>query len=214
MPKSVAGRSPALRVLRMPCTACRSTVAVLRLSLFPGFARLNVSYDFLPSDGQRVPCTEEIPVYNGLVAVGYRLFGEQDWIPRAISLGGCLVAIGVFCGLVRREYDARFAVVAGILFASCPLLIFYAGGRWPTPGCSPPYRSWNTDRVPPKALPWLMSTTSSVSRNRSLLHPGRMVCRRRTSPASARVEGLGRRWPRQHGPRSGPWPMLTRWKKS
>lgn len=94
----------------------------------PPFQLLNASYDFLPYDGQRVPCTEEIPVYNGLVAAGFRLFGEQDWIPRAISLVGCLVAIGAFCGLVRREHDAQFAVVAGILLASCPLLIFYGRG--------------------------------------------------------------------------------------
>jgi hypothetical protein len=91
----------------------------------PPFHLLNGSYDFLPESGKRVECTEEIPVYFGLLAVGYRAFGEQDWFARTVSLVGCLVALGAFCGLVRREYDERFALVATILLASCPLLVFY-----------------------------------------------------------------------------------------
>jgi len=91
----------------------------------PPFSLLSAAFDFLPEDGRRMPCNEEIPLYHGLVALGYRLLGEQDWFARAINLVGSLVAIAAFCGLVRREYDAQFALVAGVLFASCPLLIFY-----------------------------------------------------------------------------------------
>ncbi len=92
----------------------------------PPFHLLNASYDFAISpDGQRMPHTEEIPLYHGLVALGYRIFGEQDWFGRAISAAGSLLAIAAFAGLMRREYDYGFGLAAGVLFALCPLLLFY-----------------------------------------------------------------------------------------
>jgi hypothetical protein len=92
----------------------------------PPFHLLNASYDFcLSPDGQRMPHTEEIPLYHGLVALGYRMFGEQDWFGRALSAAGSLLAIAAFMGLMRREYDYGFAVVAGVIFAVCPLLLYY-----------------------------------------------------------------------------------------
>ena len=92
----------------------------------PPFHLLNASYDFcLSQDGQRMPHTEEIPLYHGLVALGYRIFGEQDWFGRAVSAAGSLLAIAAFMGLMRREYDYGFAVVAGVIFAVCPLLLYY-----------------------------------------------------------------------------------------
>jgi len=36
---------------------------------------------------------EEFPLYHALVAVGYRMFGQQDWFGRALSAVGSLVAI-------------------------------------------------------------------------------------------------------------------------
>jgi hypothetical protein len=92
----------------------------------PPFHLLNPSLDFCISmDGQRVPGTEEIPVYHGLVAAGYRLFGEQDWLGRAVSAVGSLMAILAFVGLMRREYDYRFAILAGFFLAVSPLMLFY-----------------------------------------------------------------------------------------
>ena len=92
----------------------------------PPFHLLNASYDFcLSPDGQRMPHTEEIPLYHGLVALGYRIFGEQDWFGRVLSAAGSLLAIAAFMGLMRREYDYGFAVVAGVIFAVCPLLLYY-----------------------------------------------------------------------------------------
>jgi hypothetical protein len=92
----------------------------------PPFHLLNASYDFcLSPDGQRMAHTEEIPLYHGLVALGYRIFGEQDWFGRAVSAAGSLLAIAAFMGLMRREFDYGFAVVAGVIFAVCPLLLFY-----------------------------------------------------------------------------------------
>ncbi len=92
----------------------------------PPFHVLNASFDFCISpDGGRVAYTEEIPLYHGLAALGYRIFGEQDWFGRAVSAAGSLLAILAFIGLMRREYDDGFAIVAGAIFAVCPLLLFY-----------------------------------------------------------------------------------------
>ncbi|MGD0655671.1 MAG: glycosyltransferase family 39 protein [Thermoguttaceae bacterium] len=92
----------------------------------PPFHLLNASYDFCISpDGRRIPQTEEIPLYHGLTALGYRIFGEQDWFGRAVSAAGSLLAIAALIGLLRREYDDGFAVAAGVIFAVCPLLLFY-----------------------------------------------------------------------------------------
>jgi Dolichyl-phosphate-mannose-protein mannosyltransferase len=92
----------------------------------PPFHLLNASYGFcLSPDGQRMPNTEEIPLYHGLVAFGYRMFGDQDWFGRVISTAGSLLAIAAFMGLMRREYDYGFAIVAGVIFAVCPMLLYY-----------------------------------------------------------------------------------------
>jgi hypothetical protein len=92
----------------------------------PPFDPWHAAFDFcITMDGRREPYTEEFPLYHGLVAVGYRLFGEQDWFGRALTAAGSLVAIGAFITLMRREYDDRFALLAGVLFAFCPMLVFY-----------------------------------------------------------------------------------------
>ncbi|MGA2059588.1 MAG: glycosyltransferase family 39 protein [Thermoguttaceae bacterium] len=92
----------------------------------PPFHLLNPSFDFCISpDGQRYLVTEEIPLYHAMVALGYRLFGEQDWFGRAVSAAGSLLAIAAFIGLMRREYDYGFALAAGVIFAVCPLLLYY-----------------------------------------------------------------------------------------
>ncbi len=60
----------------------------------PPFHLLNASFDFCISpDGRRYLVTEEFPLYHGLVALGYRIFGEQDWFGRAVSAAGSLLAI-------------------------------------------------------------------------------------------------------------------------
>ena len=92
----------------------------------PPFDPWHASFDFcITMDGRREPYTEEFPLYHALVAAGYRMFGEQDWFGRALSGVGSLVAILAFIGLMRREYDDRFALLAGVLFAFCPMLVFY-----------------------------------------------------------------------------------------
>jgi hypothetical protein len=92
----------------------------------PPFDPWHAAFDFcITMDGKREPYTEEFPLYHGLVAVGYRLFGEQDWFGRALTAAGSLVAILAFIGLMRREHGERFALLAGVLFAFCPMMVFY-----------------------------------------------------------------------------------------
>ncbi len=92
----------------------------------PPFHLLNASYDFcLSPDGLRMPHTEEIPLYHGLVAVGYRIFGEQDWFGRVLSAAGSFLGIAALAGLMRREYGYVFGLAAGVIFAFCPLLLYY-----------------------------------------------------------------------------------------
>ena len=92
----------------------------------PPFHLLNASYDFcLSPDGQRMPHTEEIPLYHGLVAVGYRIFGEQDWFGRALARPARFWPLRRLWVLMRREYDYVFGLAAGVIFAFCPLLLYY-----------------------------------------------------------------------------------------
>jgi len=92
----------------------------------PPFDIFNGDFDFvLRPDGSNISSTEEIPLYGALVAVGYRLFGEQDWWGRLVSAGGSLIAIFAFVALLRREFDEEFALVAGLFLAASPLLLFY-----------------------------------------------------------------------------------------
>src|SRR5439155_26772106 len=60
----------------------------------PPFNLLNNSFDFLTSDGERLVLTEEVPLYTGVLAVGYRLVGEADWLGRLLSSLGWLFGPG------------------------------------------------------------------------------------------------------------------------
>ena len=111
------------------------------------FDPLRNTLDFLDEHGHRIELTEEIPLYTGLLAAGYRLFGERDAVGHLLSLLGSLVAIGAFFDLARREHGERTARVATLLLASSPLFIFYGRAVLPDPwmlagmlGCAAAYR--------------------------------------------------------------------------
>lgn len=89
------------------------------------------SLDFLDPSGDRTRLTEEVPLYTGLLGAGYRAFGEREWIGRVFSILATLAAIVALHGLVRREYDEEGALVAALLFASAPLMIFYGRAVMP-----------------------------------------------------------------------------------
>jgi 4-amino-4-deoxy-L-arabinose transferase-like glycosyltransferase len=98
----------------------------------PPFTLLDGWLDFcVTPDGQRLQFTEEVPLYVGIVALGYRAFGEQDWFSRMVTAIGSLVAVGALASLLRRECGDKFALVAAVLFASCPLLVFYGRAVMP-----------------------------------------------------------------------------------
>jgi len=89
------------------------------------------SLDFLDESGSRTRLTEEVPLYTGLVGACYHTFGEHEWIGRVWSLAATLAAIAALHGLIRREYDEEAGLVAALLFALSPLLIFYGRAVMP-----------------------------------------------------------------------------------
>ncbi len=99
----------------------------------PPMNPLRSSLDFLDADGARMAFTDEVPVYHTMLAVGYRLAGERDWVGHALSLAGSLLAIAAFFALVRREWDDRAAVLATILLSAAPIFIFYGRAVLPEP---------------------------------------------------------------------------------
>jgi hypothetical protein len=99
----------------------------------PPFNPLRNTLDFLDSEGRRLALTEEIPLYASALGLAFRLFGEREWLGRALSLLGTLTAIAALHDLARREHGSRTAGVAALLFASCPLLIFYGQAVLPDP---------------------------------------------------------------------------------
>ncbi len=94
---------------------------------------LRNTLDFLDERGERLPLIEEVPLYTGLLGLGYRVFGERDWVGHALSLVGSLVAIAAFFDLVRREKDDRAAIAATILLSASPLFLFYGRAVLPDP---------------------------------------------------------------------------------
>jgi hypothetical protein len=99
----------------------------------PPFNPLRNTLDFLDDRGGRIVLTEEVPLYTGLLAAGYRLFGERDAVGHLLSLVGSLVAIAAFFDLARREHGDRVGTVATLLLASSPLFIFYGRAVLPDP---------------------------------------------------------------------------------
>ncbi len=99
----------------------------------PPLNPLRSSLDFLDADGARMAFTDEVPVYHTMLAVGYRLAGERDWVGHALSLAGSLAAIAAFFSLVRREWDDRAAILATVLLSAAPIFIFYGRAVLPEP---------------------------------------------------------------------------------
>ena len=55
---------------------------------------LRNTLDFLDDRGGRTTLIEEVPLYTGLLGLGYRLAGEHDWVGHVLSLAGTLAALG------------------------------------------------------------------------------------------------------------------------
>jgi 4-amino-4-deoxy-L-arabinose transferase-like glycosyltransferase len=94
---------------------------------------VKISLDFLDAGGQRMVLVEEVPVYTGLIAAGYRLVGEHEWVGRLWSLLASLLAIAALYDLLKREFDEGMGLAAAFLFAFSPLLTFYGRAVLPDP---------------------------------------------------------------------------------
>ncbi len=66
----------------------------------------------------------EFPLVPLLAALLYRLFGEHEWIGRAVSVAFFAASLPVFFLLVRRLYTARAALAAVSVYIAIPLSIF------------------------------------------------------------------------------------------
>lgn len=97
----------------------------------PPFDPLANRFDFLDENGERLQLVEEAPVYTGLVGMVYHYFGEKEWLGRIGSILASLLAIIAFKDLVEREFDRQLALVAALVFAVCPLFIFYGRAVMP-----------------------------------------------------------------------------------
>jgi 4-amino-4-deoxy-L-arabinose transferase-like glycosyltransferase len=97
----------------------------------PPFDLFRNDFDFLDHQGRRAVLTEEAPLFTGLMAALYSLFGEREWFGQAWSVLATLVGLAAFHGWVRREFDAGLASLATLLLALCPLLVFYGRAYQP-----------------------------------------------------------------------------------
>ena len=127
---------------------------------------LRDSLDFLDEHGRRNRLTEEVPVFTGILGACYRTFGEREWIGRGLSVLASLAAIAALFGLIRREHDDETALVAALLFATSPLLIFH--GRAVSPDtamlASLLASAWAyriaQDKQGRAQIPWLVATAA------------------------------------------------------
>ena len=97
----------------------------------PPFNIFRSDFDFLEDNGQRLRLTEEVPLYPGLLAAAYAVFGEHEWFGQLGSILASLFALAAFYDLMRREYDQRLALLSTFLLAFCPVFIFYGRAYQP-----------------------------------------------------------------------------------
>jgi len=91
----------------------------------PPFDLFRNTFDLLTDEGKPLNLVEEMPLYPGIVAVGYRLFGEHEFFGRLLSVLATLVAIWALYDLVRSELGTQVALLCAFFFSMTPLLIFY-----------------------------------------------------------------------------------------
>ena len=97
------------------------------------FNPLRSSLDFLDADNRRMAFTDEVPTYHTLLAIGYRVAGEREWVGHALSLLGSLIALSAFFALARREWSDRPALAATLILSAAPIFVFYGRAVLPEP---------------------------------------------------------------------------------
>lgn len=73
---------------------------------------------------------QEFPVFNYVIFLGWKLFGEENWVFRLISLITCSFGLYWFYQIVKRLLNHRAAISAMVLFG-CSIVFTY--GRIPMP---------------------------------------------------------------------------------
>lgn len=73
----------------------------------------------------------EFQLYPWAVAVLYRLFGEQVWLGRALSLAISGLTLWLFWRLAARLLTPRAALIALSFFAVCPMFLRYSTAFMP-----------------------------------------------------------------------------------
>lgn len=68
----------------------------------------------------------EFQLYSFIVAVLYRVFGEQAWLGRLVSLGFSVMALFIFYLLANRLFKSTIALWALAFFVVSPLYIVYS----------------------------------------------------------------------------------------
>lgn len=73
----------------------------------------------------------DFPIFSFVVALGYGLFGDHDWVGRAFSVFFSLATIVFLYLLVRKHIDERTALWSSFFFAVMPLVAFYGRAIMP-----------------------------------------------------------------------------------
>jgi len=73
----------------------------------------------------------DFPVFSFVVALGYAVFGDHDWVGRIFSVVFSLGTIVFLYLLIRKHIDERTALWSSFFFAVLPLLAFYGRAIMP-----------------------------------------------------------------------------------
>jgi small subunit ribosomal protein S20 len=69
----------------------------------------------------------EMPFYEGLIALGYRLFGVYPWVARSVNLVLYTLGSMALFSFMKGWWNKRLALFSVLVFASVPGSIFFVG---------------------------------------------------------------------------------------
>ncbi|MDD5555829.1 MAG: glycosyltransferase family 39 protein [bacterium] len=124
----VAGLLPRLYHLRAPLLdnhSFRQTLTAMQSSIYYREGT-SLFHPKTMAGRSGVSDLPEFPIYSYLVALLYRAFGFDEIWGRVVSIVFSLAAVFWFYRLTRRFFDEDLSLFASLLFALCPLFIFYS----------------------------------------------------------------------------------------
>lgn len=104
-----------------------SSVLIAR-SLVDGGFDPRAAHKFVIEGEDEAPAPEaqEFPLYYGLLAVLFAIFGDGHWPGHALSIAISMVGLVYFHRLARLYFDERLADLALFVFALSPLYLFFS----------------------------------------------------------------------------------------